>query len=326
MTPPMTAADLRAQLAHTLRETSFPSLGELYRGKVRDNYRLADGKRIAMVTTDRLSAFDHVLTTLPFKGEILSRLAVFWFGQTKDVFPNHLLDVPDPNVLVCRACRPLPVEVVIRGHLTGSLWRDYEAGQANAAYGLALPPGLRRDQRFEQPLVTPSTKAEKGQHDLPISEAEIVGRGLVERRVWEKAADAARALFARGQEWALSRGLILVDTKYEFGLDGDEVVVIDEIHTPDSSRYWIADEYQRRFAAGEDQRMLDKENLRQWLIRERGFSGHGPLPDIPDEVRVDLAQKYLAAYERITGAPFEGAPGEVAPRIEEKLRARGYLR
>jgi len=322
----ITPANLKSQLSHTLRETSLGALGELYRGKVRDNYRLADGKRIAMVATDRLSAFDHVLTTLPFKGEILSRLAVFWFDKTKDVFPNHLLDVPDPNVLVCRACRPLPVEVVIRGHLAGSLWRDYEAGRADAAYGISLPPGLRRDQRFEQALLTPSTKAEKGQHDLPISEAEIVGRGLVARPVWEKAAAAARALFARGQQWAHSRGLILVDTKYEFGLDGDELLLIDEIHTPDSSRYWIADEYDRRFAAGEDQRMLDKENLRQWLIRERHFSGHGPLPDIPDDVRVDLAQKYLAAYERITGAAFEGVPGEVAPRIERNLRAKGYLR
>ncbi|MHB8420416.1 MAG: phosphoribosylaminoimidazolesuccinocarboxamide synthase [Myxococcales bacterium] len=320
-----TLDDLRAQLSHALRETSFPSLGILSRGKVRDNYRLPDGKRLAMVTTDRLSAFDHVLTTLPFKGEVLSRLAVFWFGKTADVFPNHLIDVPDPNVLICRACRPLPIEVVVRGHLAGSLWRDYTAGRANAAYGLSLPPGLRRDQRFERALVTPTTKAEGGQHDLPISEAELVGRGLVARPVWEQAVSAARALFARGQEWALSRGLILADTKYEFGLDGGELLLIDEIHTPDSSRYWIADGYERRFAGGEDQQMLDKENLRQWLIRERNFSGQGPLPQIPDEVRVDLAQKYLAAYERITGARFESAAGEVAPRIESNLRARGYL-
>jgi phosphoribosylaminoimidazole-succinocarboxamide synthase len=320
-----TAEDLRSQLGHTLRETNLAGLGPLYRGKVRDNYRLADGKRLAIVTTDRLSAFDHVLTTLPFKGELLSRLAVFWFAKTVDVFPNHLLDVPDPNVMICRACRPLPIEVVVRGHLTGSLWRDYEGGRANAAYGLTFPAGMRRNQRFDAPLLTPSTKAERGQHDLPISEAEIARQGLVEKAVWARAAEAARALFARGQEWALSRGLILVDTKYEFGLDGNELLLIDEIHTPDSSRYWIAADFERRFAAGEEPQMLDKENLRQWLIQERGFAGHGPLPDIPDQVRLDLATKYMSAYERITGGPFEGKPGPVLPRIEQNLRARSYL-
>ncbi len=321
-----TPDDLRAQLGQTLRETNLTALGPLYRGKVRDNYRLADGKRLAIVTTDRLSAFDHVLTTLPFKGELLSRLAVFWFVKTAEVFPNHLLDVPDPNVMICRACQPLPIEVVVRGYLTGSLWRDYEANRANSGYGLSFPVGLRRNQRFETPLLTPSTKAERGQHDLPIAEAEIVRRGLVDKATWGRVAEAARALFARGQQWALSRGLILVDTKYEFGLDGNELLLIDEIHTPDSSRYWIADDFERRYAAGEEPQMLDKENLRQWLIQERGFSGHGPLPDIPDAVRIDLAQKYLSAYERITGGPFEGKPGPVLPRIEQNLRARGYLK
>ncbi|MHB1846349.1 MAG: phosphoribosylaminoimidazolesuccinocarboxamide synthase, partial [Deltaproteobacteria bacterium] len=284
---------VRAQLPHTLRETQLLALGSLYRGKVRDNYRRED--RLVMVTTDRLSAFDHVLTTIPFKGELLTRLAVFWFEKTRDIAPNHLLDWPDPNVLVCRACRPFPVEIVVRGYLTGSLWRDFEA-RREPGYGLSLPTGLRRDQRFERPLVTPSTKAERGEHDLPISEAEILARGLVEGRHWEAARELALALFERGQACAKSRGLILVDTKYEMGLDGDRLVVIDEMHTPDSSRYWLSDEYERRFAAGEPQRMLDKENIRQWLIQERGFSGHGALPDIPDEVRIDLAEKYVTAF------------------------------
>ena len=317
---------LRRQLGSTLRETNLPSLGELYRGKVRDNYRSADGRRLFMVTTDRLSAFDHVLTTIPFKGEILSRLAVFWFGKTKDIVPNHLLDSPDPNVLVCRPCRPFPVELVIRGHLTGSLWRDQQAGKVEEGYGVALPAGMRKDERFERALITPSTKAERGQHDLPISEREILARGLVTPRLWAESVEAARALFARGQEWAHSRGLILVDTKYEFGLDeAGQLTLIDEIHTPDSSRFWVADGYEQRLAAGEDQRMLDKENIRQWLIQERGFSGHGPLPDIPDEVRIELARKYLAAFERICGAPLDAQPGEVEPRIRKNLEAHGYL-
>lgn len=318
---------LRTQLDWTLRETHLPELGALCRGKVRDNYRSLDGRRLIMVTTDRLSAFDHVLTTLPFKGEILSRLAVFWFEKTADLVRNHLIESPDPNVLVCRACKPFPIELVIRGYLTGSLWRDHEAGRVEAGYGLKLPVGLRRDERFDRPLITPSTKAARGQHDLPISEAEILARNLVPRALWEEAVRAARALFERGQAWALAKGLLLVDTKYEFGLDeGGQLTLIDEIHTPDSSRFWVADGYERRFEAGETQRMLDKENLRQWLIQERGFSGHGPLPHIPDEIRLGLAQKYLAAFERIVGAPFEAEPGEVEPRIHRNLAARGYLR
>ncbi len=313
---------IRAQLPHALRETQLEGLGSLYRGKVRDNYRRGD--RLIMVATDRLSAFDHVLTTIPFKGEVLTRLAAFWFEKSRDVAPNHLLDWPDPNVLVCRACRPLPVEIVVRGYLTGSLWRDYEA-RRDPGYDQPLDSGLRRDQRFERPLVTPSTKAEHGQHDLPISEAQILSRGLVEPRHWEEAREIALALFERGQAWARGRGLILVDTKYEMGLDGDRLVVIDEMHTPDSSRYWVESEYEQRFAKGEPQRMLDKENIRQWLIQERGFSGHGPLPEIPDDVRLDLAQKYLSAFEQLTGDPFPGEVGELPPRLERNLRAKGYL-
>jgi phosphoribosylaminoimidazole-succinocarboxamide synthase len=316
--------DLRAQIPNTLRETSLSDLGDLQRGKVRDIYRRRDRQELILITTDRQSAFDHVLTTIPFKGEVLNRLAAFWFAKTADIIQNHLLDLPDPNTLVARACEPLMVEVVLRGYLTGSFWRDYQAGTAGADYGIPLPSGMKRDQRFESPLITPSTKAERGQHDLPLSEAKILA-GLVPRALWEETRDAALALFARGQEWARSQGLILVDTKYEFGLTNGKLMLIDEIHTPDSSRYWIADQYQRRFDAGEDQQMLDKENLRQWLIRERGFKGQGPLPEIPLEVRVDLAEKYLTAYERITGTAFPGEVGPVAPRIERNLKAKGYL-
>jgi len=318
----MTNSLIASQLPFALKDTRLDSLGERYQGKVRDVYRKGD--QLTLVTTDRLSAFDHVLTTIPFKGEVLNQLAVFWFEKTRHIVPNHLRDVPDPNVAVARRCEPFPVEFVIRGYITGSLWRDYQEGK-HTAYGLALTPGLKRDQTFDQPIITPSTKAEYGQHDEPISEKELLARGLIGRRDWERTSELAMALFVEGQRWARSRGLILVDTKYEFGKAGDEIVLIDEIHTPDSSRYWIADEYDARFRRGDDQKMLDKENIRQWLIRERGFSGSGTPPPIPDAVRIDLAEKYLAAYEQITGKPLPLALGDVRSRIENNLRAKGYL-
>ena len=319
----MDTSALHAQLSLTLKQTDLPSLGQHYRGKVRETYR--QGDRLILVTTDRLSAFDHVLTTIPFKGEVLNRLSAFWFERTKHICPNHVLDVPDANVTVARACQPFTVEVVVRGYLTGSLWRDYQKG-THTAYGLPFPEGMRKDAAFPEPIITPSTKAEYGQHDEPISEGEILSRGLASPRDWARITEAAKGLFQEGQKWALTRGLILVDTKYEFGKVGDTLYVIDEMHTPDSSRYWVADEYEARFAKGEDQRMLDKENIRQWLIRERNFSGQGTPPVIPDNVREDLATKYLAAYERITGTPLTLEPGDVHARIERNLRAKGYLK
>jgi phosphoribosylaminoimidazole-succinocarboxamide synthase len=317
-------SQIRAQLPYTLREIDLPELGQLYRGKVRDNY--SSGDRIIMVTTDRISAFDHVLGTIPFKGEVLSRLTRFWFDKVKDIAPTHLLEVPDPNVMVVRKARALPVEIVIRGYITGSLWRDYQAGKAGA-YGIAWPAGLKKDQKFDAPIITPSTKAEYGKHDEPISEQEIVSRRLVAPEVWAEATAIGRRLFARGQEWALSRGLILVDTKYEMGLvregGAEKLIVIDEIHTPDSSRYWVADGYADRFARGAEQEMLDKENIRQWLIQEHGFSGHGKPPALTDDVRVMLATKYIQVYEKLTGTPFESQVGSVADRIRRNLKGLG---
>ncbi len=316
---------LREQLTQTLGETHFQTLGKLQRGKVRDVYRLGDDERLLIVTTDRLSAFDRVLTTLPFKGEVLNRITAFWFRKTADVIENHLLDLPDPNVTVARRAQPLPIEVVVRGYLSGSLWRDYLSGEANAAYGLSLPPGLRRDERFTTPLVTPSTKAEGGEHDRPLSTREIVERGLLSARLWDEVQERALALFRRGQEWANTRQLILADTKYEFGLLAKKLLLIDEIHTPDSSRFWETEGSVERFEHGEPQRMLDKENLRQWLIRERGFSGQGESPEIPDDVRLDLARTYVRAYERVTGGAFDGQVSPVGTRIEANLRKGGYL-
>jgi len=315
-------SQIRAQLPHTLRELDLPDLGQLYRGKVRDNY--SRGDRMVMVTTDRISAFDHVLGTIPFKGEVLSRLTLFWFDKVKDIAPTHLIESPDPSVMVVKKAKALPVEIVIRGYITGSLWRDYQSGTAGA-YGIEWPKGLAKDQRFDEAILTPSTKAEYGKHDEPISEREILEKGLVAPEIWREATQVAKRLFARGQEWARSRGLILVDTKYEMGIADGKLTVIDEIHTPDSSRYWVASGYQDRFARGVDQEMLDKENIRQWLIKEHGFSGHGKPPALTDDVRVMLAGKYIEVFEKLTGQAFESGVGDVGDRIRQNLKAKGYL-
>ena len=315
------ASALQEQLAKTLNSTDFAGLGQKYEGKVRDTY--ARGDRLVLITTDRLSAFDHVLTTLPFKGDLLNGLSHFWFQKTAHIVKNHVLDRPDPCVLVGRRATPFAIEFVVRGALTGSLWREHEAGRD--PYGLNLDPALKKDTLFETPLITPSTKAPKGLHDEPISEAELLARGVISARDLARTREAALALFAAGQAHARSRGLILVDTKYEFGLIGDELLVIDEMHTPDSSRFWVADGYQARFEAGQSQQMLDKENLRQWLINERGFSGHGPLPSIPDDVRISLAKTYITAWERLTGESFALAPVDVPTRVFKNLKAAGLL-
>ncbi len=255
---------------------------------------------------------------------MLNRIAQFWFEKTKDVVPNHVLDAPDPNVTVARATKPYPVEVVVRGYLTGSLWRDVQKG-AHTAYGLDLPPGLKKDQAFPEPILTPSTKAPVGEHDEPLSEAEVIRRGIVPAREWARIREAALALFKAGQAWCRTRGLLLVDTKYEFGAVGDTLYVIDEMHTPDSSRFWRASSYAERLAAGQDQAMLDKENVRQWLIRDRGFSGHGPLPVIPEDVRIQTAELYLRAYAEITGTALTPVAGDVEDRIRKNLQTHGYL-
>jgi len=313
---------LSRQLDHTLAETHLDALGERYRGKVRDVYRQRD--RLFLVATDRLSAFDRVLTTIPFKGEVLNRIAQFWFEKTQDVVPNHVLDTPDPNVTVARATKPFPVEVVVRGYLTGSLWRDFQKG-THTAYGLSIPGDMKKDAAFPEPILTPSTKAPVGEHDEPLSEAEVVRRGIASARDWGRIREAALALFRAGQTWCHTRGLLLVDTKYEFGAVGDALYVIDEMHTPDSSRFWRAADYEERLAAQADQVMLDKENVRQWLIRERGFSGHGALPVIPEDVRVQTSELYLRAYAEITGTPLTPVAGDVEARIQKNLQTHGYL-
>ena len=307
------------QLNHTLDEFESDNLGEHYKGKVRENFSQDD--KILMITSDRVSAFDCVLGTIPFKGQILSEIANFWFEKTKDLVPNHIIDTPDPQVLVAKKAKTLPVEVIVRQYITGSLWREYSSG-INGQYGFMLPEGLKKDQKFDEPLLTPSTKAEYGLHDEPISREAIVD-GLVEESIYAKAEEYALVLFKAGQEWAAKQGLILVDTKYEFGIVDGKLIVIDEIHTPDSSRYWVAKEYESRFSNGESQLMLDKENIRQWLI-EKGFSGEGVPPELSEEIRIKLAERYVELYRTLTGKQFDPQVGDVKSRIIKNLESAGY--
>ncbi len=290
-------------------------LGDHRKGKVRDLF-LGD-KEILMVTTDRLSAFDVVLTSIPCKGAILNAIAVESFRRTEDIIENHLIDVPHPNVMRVRRAEPLPIEVIIRRYVTGSLWRDVEAGTAGV-YEIDLPADIKKDQRLDELIITPSTKAEVGIHDEPISRRAIVEEGLVTKDLLDETCEIALQLFKRGEELAAESGLILVDTKYEFGVIDGKLVVIDEIHTADSSRYWVADEYQERFDAGQPQRMLDKENIRQWLIGE-GYMGDGEPPEIPTDVRLDLAEKYAALHKKLLGAEFEVPSGDVQKTLYDTL-------
>ncbi|MCO4746813.1 MAG: phosphoribosylaminoimidazolesuccinocarboxamide synthase [Proteobacteria bacterium] len=290
-------------------------LGKHYKGKVRDLF-IGDDE-IVMITSDRLSAFDVVLTSIPCKGAILNAIAVNAFAQTADICANHLIEVPHPNIVRVRKADALPIEIVVRRHVTGSLWRDVEADR-HGVYEVPLPEGIRKDQRLDDIIITPSTKAEIGVHDEPISRRVILERGLVSEAVLDKAYDVARKLFLRGEALAAEQGLILVDTKYEMGLIDGELILIDEIHTADSSRYWIASEFDARFAAGEPQAMLDKENIRQWLIGQ-GYMGEGEIPHFPDDVRLDLAEVYCRLHERLLGRPFVPPARDVAETVYEAL-------
>jgi len=315
-------SDIEKQLIHTLDDFTIESesLGEHYRGKVRDNYYLDD--TMLMITTDRVSAFDHVLGTIPFKGQILTEIANFWFEKTKDIVPNHIVSYPDPQVLVAKKAKTLPVEVIVRQYITGSLWREYSSG-VNGQYGFMLDENLKENQKFDMPILTPSTKAEYGLHDEPISREEIVS-DLVPEDIYAKAEEYALKLFQVGQEWANERGLILVDTKYEFGMYNNELIVIDEIHTPDSSRYWVKDCYEERFKNNQPQKMLDKENIRQWLI-EQGFKGEGTPPKLTDEIRTLLAEKYIELYSKLTGREFIPHVGDVKGRILDNLKENSII-
>ena len=298
----------------------FAALGQHYSGKVRENYT-RDGERL-IVVTDRISAFDVVLGTIPLKGQVLNGLAQHWFAATAHLFPNHMLAVPDPQAMRVVECRPIPVEFVVRGYLTGvsdtSIWRAYDAGRREFC-GHHLPAGLRKHERLPDNILTPSTKAPKGEHDLSVSKDWLIAHGLIDAERFATLERRCLALFAAGQAIAAARGLILVDTKYELGVrDDGEVVLIDEIHTPDSSRYWYADSYPGAMARGEDPRSLDKEFLRRWLV-EQGFRGDGPPPVLPDEIRLEAARRYIEVYELLTGRPFAADPEPPLPRLRRTL-------
>lgn len=331
MTPDELDRTLRAQLDRTLDRTDYHTLAGRdglgrYDGKVRDCYLdPAHGERV-IVVTDRLSAFDAVVGTIPFKGQVLNQLAHHWFERTAHLAKNHVVSVPDPNVMIVREVRPLAAEFVMRAYLTGvtstSIWRAYERGDRTFC-GHPLPDGLRKNQALPGgPILTPSTKAGKGDHDVSVSRAELLAAGAITADEFDRAAEVAARLFAFGQRAAATRGLILADTKYELGVDAaGDIVVIDEIHTPDSSRYWYADDYAARLERGEEPRSLDKEYVRRWLAGEAKWDGDGPPPQLPDEVRVEAAKRYIAAFELVTGTTFVPITGDPVARIARALGA-----
>ena len=318
----MTSIDFAAFASRVLDDATIAELPKHYRGKVRDNYDLADGRRI-IIASDRLSAFDRILCVIPFKGEVLTQTARFWFEHTADICANHVIDYPDPNVLICRRLDILPVEIVVRGYLAGttgtSILTLYKKGQ-RSMYGMTLPDGLRDNARLGEPIITPTSKEFDGGHDAPLTPAEIVTRKLLTAVQWDELSATSLALFARGQTLAAERGLILADTKYEFGVTPDGVIVLaDEIHTPDSSRYWRQATYQARFEANERPDSFDKDFVRSW-VAARCDPYNDPIPDIPQDLIAGTAAVYAEAFETITGRPF--TPNLDGVTILERIRAK----
>lgn len=303
-----------------LKTVSIPKLGKKYSGKVRDFY-VVGNKRI-IITTDRLSAFDRVLGVFPYKGQALNRLSEFWFKKTADVIQNHMISVPDTNVMVVKNCTLIPIEMVVREYITGvtntSIWGSYERGE-RVIYGIKFPNGLAKNQKLPAPVITPTTKAESG-HDERLTEKEILKRRIVTPKLWKQMKRAALALFARGQKICNRTGIILVDTKYEFGLDEKgKLILIDEIHTPDSSRFWLKDSYRKKFSSGEDPENFDKEFLRIRYAK-RGYKGDGEPPKMPPEFMAEVSKRYIDIYEKITGKKFKAYPYPIDKRIKENLK------
>lgn len=307
--------------ARVLTDAFIPELPNRYNGKVRENYDLPDGRRV-IIATDRLSAFDLILTAIPFKGELLTQIARYWFEETADICPNHVLAYPDPNVVIGTRLDILPVEMVVRGYLAGttstSVLTKYKNGEREM-YGMRLPDGLRDNEKLPQPIITPTSKAFDGGHDEPLSAEAIVSQGLLSAEQWETVSRYALALFARGQARAAERGMILVDTKYEFGTDSDgNIILADEIHTPDSSRYWFADGYQQSFEAGTRPASLDKDFVRAW-VAARCDPYKDPIPAIPEELVEQTSKVYIQAYEALTGKAFE--PDLTGASVLERIRS-----
>ncbi len=299
--------DFQQALANRLTNAAYPELPEHYQGKVRDAYDLPDGRRI-MIATDRQSAFDRILAAVPHKGQVLNQTARFWFEKTEDICPNHIISFPDPNVVIGRKLQMLPIEMVVRDYMTGStetsIWPMYQRGE-RTLYGHDFPEGLSKNQKLSETILTPTTKAAQGEHDAPITAAQIVDQGVLTKDVWEELARLSLALFARGREIAAEHGLILVDTKYEFGVDENGTITLaDEIHTPDSSRYWIAENYQERMDQGLEPESLDKEFLRLW-VSQRCDPYKDDIPNIPNETLEIFSEKYISLFERVTGETFQ---------------------
>lgn len=307
-------------LPHAFADTDLPLPGKIA-GKVRDSYPLNNNQRL-LVTTDRLSAFDRVLKCVPYKGQALNQLAAWWFEQTADIIPNHVISIPDPNALIAITVEPFPVEVIVRGYISGvtstALWHRYSLGE-RTIYGYDFPEGLQKNQALPEPIITPTTKGGPTGHDERLTCAEVVEKGLLDATKWNTIQQAALALFKRGQAIAQRAGLLLVDTKYEFGRAPDgHILLIDEVHTPDSSRFWLAENYQKRFKAGLEPENFDKEFVRL-AYAERGFRGDGPIPELPDEIWIALSQRYIQIYEILTGKTFVPGSYPVLPRLMTEL-------
>jgi phosphoribosylaminoimidazole-succinocarboxamide synthase len=317
---------IRAALPLALKETNLALPGK-ESGKVRDWYPLPGGRKL-FVTTDRLSAFDRILANVPFKGQVLNQLSAWWFDSTHDLIDNAVISIPDPNTAVMRAVQRFPVEVVVRGYITGvtttALWYRYSLGEREI-YGYTFPDGLKKNQQLPAPILTPTTKGDAGVHDERLTSAEVVERGLLSAESWEKVGAAALAIFRRGQDVAAKAGLILVDTKYELGLGPDgRVMLIDEVHTPDSSRFWKADTYRTRFEAGQEPENYDKELVRL-AYAEKGYRGEGEPPILPEDLWIAASQRYISIYEMLTGKAFEPASYPAEARIAENLKHNGIL-
>lgn len=306
---------------NVLTKTDFQGLGKRFQGKVRDVY--VGEAEITMISSDRYSAFDRNLALVPFKGAVLTQTSAFWFDATKDIIQNHIISIPDPNVVVAKKCSVVPIEVVVRGYITGvtgtALWVLYQKGERQFG-SVTLPEGMHKNQKLDQPILTPTTKSDE--HDEPIFRDQIIERGIVEEGLWNKIEETAFALFKRGQEIAAARGLILVDTKYEFGLDSDgNLTLIDEIHTPDSSRYWQMATYEERIAAGIEPENFDKEFLRLWFKDNCDPYNDAVLPEAPEEMIVTLSERYIKIYEQITGKTFESDLDiPIIERIQKNLK------
>ena len=306
-----------------LKETDFSFLGPRTAGKVRDIYE-RDGE-LVLVTTDRHSSFDRIIAHVPWKGQVLNQVSAWWFDKTKDIVPNHVLAIPDPNVTIAKKCAMVPVEAVVRGYLTGvtdtAAWTRYAAGVRSFG-GIVLPENMRKNQKLPQPIFDPTTK--EAQHDRVLSPEQMMAEGFITRDLFDRVRKTALALFDRGQKLAERNGLILVDTKYEFGTGADgSLVLIDEIHTPDSSRYWQLDSYAARFATGEEPHYFDKEFLRLWFRDHCDPYRDATLPPAPPELVQELSRRYIAMYEQITGMKFEYGETPILPRIEKNLRSYG---